>query len=858
MGRRGVNAASVARALWTALWLCAGLLPAVVGASSVMSVSVSGSWANATVAAAAELHFLVTTGQDTALPVDATFTFHLYEGFAVPSDATIDADALSIDGSWNVSVALDSDNSTHVLTVARNSDGSVVPAATTMQFNLTGVVNPSRAGVISIGTLVVSDAANTFTVEASLPSIQIDPGAVWNAAFELENTLSGRETAVAVRLKPAHDLPVGGAIVVRFPGVYGSLPSIALALIDGPDGDNMLSATANRVVVRRVEGTGGRFNGMGEVVFRFEGIINPTFEGPIGRAVLLQTLDANDRLIDQAYVDVQSVILSRAKVFLTATSLTVAEGAGSQYSIWLSAPPNGSVVSVTTSAISADPSGPTIVVEPDSVAFTASNWSEKAVVTVTAQNNDVVDGSSTQRSAVTISHALVEDGSSSATTFAASDDVIVRINEDDFPGVQLSRRFCAVIEGLRNDSYELKLMTRPTSSVRVDIVPSSSIVQALPSFIEFAPDAWGAPQLVQVRPNVASSSVAASRIALSHHVSSTDGNYNDSSDSVYPQDQVTVFFEPLNAESCIQPCRSGWFPLVNLSTSETQCIGCPLGHYCPGDCSQPIPCPVGTASSIAFASSLAVACVACSSGSYAHVEGLVTCLVCPAGASCASTTQSFEPCPVGTFAGENQVTCHNCPAGSYNNQTFQSQCEDCPPGFYCPSGSTNPVSCADGTYSASNRASACSSCPAGYACSTTDHSISRPCLRGTFSLEGDTACHACPPGYQCPDTDQAPQPCLAGTHNSRENATECASCPRGSACADASADPVVCGLGTFSSMENTVECQRCPAGHSCADPSLSPIQCTGGQYNLEVSSSIDPNVALPLFRWTRSRDTNWH
>lgn len=846
MGRRGLHAARwlspmlLCRVGLVVLLLVTTVLPGVQVAAAELSVA--GVWANATVAAIAGLRLSVTTGPDSSVPADATFAFRLHHAFAVSSDANVDAAALSlaVDGSWNVSV-VPASNSDNVLTVARNSDGLPVPAATTMVFSLTGVQNPSRAGVFALGTLAVTDMAGTWSVQVALPSVQIDPGVVWNAAFELESALSGRETAVTARLTPAHGLPVGGAVVVRFPDVYGALDDVSLALVEGLDGETTLSTEASRVIVSHVGGTGSALDAMRDVIVQLGGVVNPTFEGPVGRSVLLQTLDADGLVIDQAYVDVQSIVLSRAVVQVSTVSLAIAEGEEGEYSIWLSAPPNGSTVTVTPGINSADPSAAAIVVEPASMTFTATNWSQKAVVTVAALDDNVVIGSATQRKVFTISHSLVEAGSSS-TTFAPPDDVVVRISEDDFPGVQLSRRFCAIIEGLRNDSYELRLLSRPSSSVRIDIASSSPTVQTLPSFIEISPDEWDNPQAVQVRPSEPSSLTAASKFALSHRVSSTDSNYNDSSDFVYPQDHVTVFYEPLEMESCIQPCRPGMFQLVDLTTSEVQCVGCPLGYYCPGDCSQPLPCPIGTASSSILASSMTDACAACPPGSYAHMEGLASCLICPAGASCASSTQLFEPCPVGTYADENQVACHRCPAGSYNNQTFQSQCMDCPAGYHCPAGSTSPEPCAGGSYSNASRASVCSPCPAGYECSASDQSILRPCQRGTFSLEADTACHACPPGFKCPDIGQPPQPCPAGGYNSHENATECASCPRGSACPSASSDPVVCALGSFSSMENAVACLQCPAGYSCADPALSPTQCASGQYSLEVRSAFVDDV----------------
>ena len=91
--------------------------------------------------------------------------------------------------------------------------------------------------------------------------------------------------------------------------------------------------------------------------------------------------------------------------------------------------------------------------------------------------------------------------------------------------------------------------------------------------------------------------------------------------------------------------------LVNSGLIEVQPIICPVGYYCPQDCTQPIPCPGGTFRNVTGAG---------------RVEDCVTCMP-------------------GFYCPERSVLPLVCPPGTYMPYGGGSLCDPCPADFYCPS-----------------------------------------------------------------------------------------------------------------------------------------------------------------------------
>ncbi|KAL4176556.1 hypothetical protein KRP22_001498 [Phytophthora ramorum] len=459
-----------------ALLLIAGTLSIV----SATDATVSTTCSNATVLADPALEVQLTTG-DEGLPVDALLKIRLDALFAVSSDAAVNDTALqeALNGHWSVTV----DTDTNVLAVQRSGDGSVVSSGVLLRFKLTGVTNPTRAGRISTGSTEISNPGATFSRILQLPSMEVEPGAIWNSKLTFSNLLSGRTTSLEIHSTLAHAVPNDGAVGVYLSYMYGSLSGVTLSSVVGLDGDFTISTQNNVIWIKRTAMSGTDSGEMQGVTIRIDGILHPLLEGPMGPSVLVQTVDGSSCIIDQAYVDTSGNILAKARVVVNKLSLRVIEGdaTGGQYTFSLTAPPFGDTE--LTVAVGDSVSRTKLTLDPQSVVFTTSNWSSPAAITVIVADDYMVSGTSTEESVVAVPHSITSGDS--GRTFAVADEVSVHISENDFPAVHISDRFLAVIEGLRNDSYEISLLSQPSNDVVVHLAPHDPFIETFPDQVTF-------------------------------------------------------------------------------------------------------------------------------------------------------------------------------------------------------------------------------------------------------------------------------------------------------------------------------------------------------------------------------------
>lgn len=317
------------------------------------------------------------------------------------------------------------------------------------------------------------------------------------------------------------------------------------------------------------------------------------------------------------------------------------------------------------------------------------------------------------------------------------------------------------------------------------------------------------------------------------------------------------------------PCPIGTYGAESGYQNASQCIMCPVGHYCPsGNSSHPTVSPLP-----------------CRPGTYNPLNGTgheFNCLLCTAGSSCPSIALDAPsdtcneghycpngtifpnqyPCPPGTFTFNTDLQspeqCDICPAGracGFGTGFNFSQSLPCALGHYCPLGTpaSNKFPCPPGTFTDfSNLTSAteCSVCPEGHYCiggggGATDvcprghycplgtllpHQF--PCLMTTYnSLFGQSSslsCLNCTIGHFCEIGSIIPEACPAGTYmpfgydavsnstigDSIGNKSDCLSCPGGSFCIEGAVLPIDCGLGFFSPSDSSF-CLTCIAGHYC-------------------------------------------
>lgn len=205
-----------------------------------------------------------------------------------------------------------------------------------------------------------------------------------------------------------------------------------------------------------------------------------------------------------------------------------------------------------------------------------------------------------------------------------------------------------------------------------------------------------------------------------------------------------------NDEGCYRPCTAGSFN-APASNGTIECLACSPGYYCAGGCTEPVPCPAGTALT-KYGGTSSSNCSACPSGHYAVVEASTSCIPCSAGHYCNSSFAGQVACDPGFYSGAGAESCSPCPDGSYNPFSAQASCQVCPAGYACSDKGAEATQCSPGSYSLGN-ATKCEECPAGYFCSGTGNSP-EPCSNGAYSLSNWAYCVVCPAGHYCINSNE--------------------------------------------------------------------------------------------------------
>ena len=174
-------------------------------------------------------------------------------------------------------------------------------------------------------------------------------------------------------------------------------------------------------------------------------------------------------------------------IIVSTASLSVVEGFTGVYTVVLGAAPTAEVtVSVVRKA------GATgVTVSPESLVFTAANWSRPQEVTVLAvEDDDELDASAT----------LVHAASSDDPDYVKAEfnEIAVSLPDDDPADVTINPTTLRVAEGGSED-YTVVLDTRPSANVVLTVEPAGDPdLQGVPGTLTFTPDNWNVPQTVTV------------------------------------------------------------------------------------------------------------------------------------------------------------------------------------------------------------------------------------------------------------------------------------------------------------------------------------------------------------------------
>ena len=172
-----------------------------------------------------------------------------------------------------------------------------------------------------------------------------------------------------------------------------------------------------------------------------------------------------------------------AGVTVAPTTLTIAEGNESTYTVVLDTRP---AANVTITPTSGDENAAAVF--PATLTFAPDSWNQPQTITVTATHDDDAYDANT-----TITHDI--SGYDDVTT---ADHVQIAVNDDDTAGVTVAPTALTIAEG-DQDTYTVVLNTRPADNVTV--TPASgdeNIATVSPATLTFAPDSWNTPQTITV------------------------------------------------------------------------------------------------------------------------------------------------------------------------------------------------------------------------------------------------------------------------------------------------------------------------------------------------------------------------
>jgi len=155
-----------------------------------------------------------------------------------------------------------------------------------------------------------------------------------------------------------------------------------------------------------------------------------------------------------------------------------------------------------------------------SVTFTSSNWNTPQTITVTANDDNVVEGSHTG----TITHsATSSDANYNGISIA---NVTANITDNDVAGVTISESGGStdVTEGGATDSYTIVLNTQPSADVTIAFNTGTQL-QAISS-VTFTSSNWNTPQTITVTANDDNVVEGSHTGTITHSATSSDANYN--------------------------------------------------------------------------------------------------------------------------------------------------------------------------------------------------------------------------------------------------------------------------------------------------------------------------------------------
>ncbi len=211
--------------------------------------------------------------------------------------------------------------------------------------------------------------------------------------------------------------------------------------------------------------------------------------------------DTNFVLTDGATPDVtgSNTDNDSASVLISKTVLTTAEPNGTDsFTVMLGTQPSDDVVIPLTIGGDTDE----IILDGGSVTLNSGNWNTGVSVTVTGQNDDVVDGVRNY-SVVLGDPSSTSDTYYDALTGTATPDLSGTNADDDSIGVTISKTSTTATEAGGTDTYSVVLNSQPTSAVTITVTALSQVQVNAASSVDltFNPSGgslWNTAQMITI------------------------------------------------------------------------------------------------------------------------------------------------------------------------------------------------------------------------------------------------------------------------------------------------------------------------------------------------------------------------
>jgi hypothetical protein len=422
---------------------------------------------------------------------------------------------INIAGNWSNTGTFQEQNGTVIF-----DGGSQSISGTTTFNNFTKSVSapftltlPASATTSFDGTLTLagSSAVNRLSLRSSSPGVQtsIDPNSTVSATnldVQDNNNVSGSDItctgtcfdsgnndgwifpSVVVSTISGNTTEVGGT--ATFSLVLNTAPTDTVTVpLSSSD------TTEGTIAVTEAVFTTGNWST--PQVITVTGVNDNIDDGDVAYSIVTGTVTSSDLAFngsDPGNVSVTNIDNDTAGVIVSAVSANTTEAGGTAtYTVVLTSEPATGSVRITNASTDATEG---VVTGGSTLTFTNVNWNTPQTVTITGQDDGIVDGDIAYSITVTMDTGFTTD-----PLYDAIDptDANLQNEDDDTPGVSVAQSggTTQVNESGATDTYTLVLGTQPTDDVVVTISTDAEVDTDVPT-VTFTDLNWSTPQTVTV------------------------------------------------------------------------------------------------------------------------------------------------------------------------------------------------------------------------------------------------------------------------------------------------------------------------------------------------------------------------